>query len=507
MTAGSRAQPPWVLARGQPGRRAVQLDPGETLEVALEPGGHARYAALSLGSASGGWRPPPPSAWYHLAAPEEPVRYRMVGPTLLDLRAAPADGGEGEQILVEVFVDGERRHQQRWPHPVVPTLTGGAQAFGAPEHLALSLWEGGAHDVELRASGGTVAVSAARRVAEEAILASAPERRPPPPVTADAEARPPVMAWRPSRQGGLRRTLPPRWGAVSARASVSDRASLDAEELGAHVLFVELAGSHHLRAGRAESWFSGGPLVRLSPEGRPVVGLELSTEHRLRPAELRLRGRLRGLVQATPDGAVGALELRARVDRPTRLAPGLTLVPHLAGRGFIQPRRALDWKAGEADVEIASRYRAAHPFGLGVGLGLLWRPWVNGEWYLAAGLVTNPEVISVDNAGARLELRLYPRPVGIALGFDLSRRFRDEWRPEPWWRAELAGEAWLDLGPPGLWIRPSVRVAWLLRPSRLEATLGVSVTPGRRSIHHMAPGDLLFEDIREPEPAGGRWRR
>jgi hypothetical protein len=294
---------------------------------------------------------------------------------------------------------------------------------------------------------------------------------------------------------------------VDARISLEDRASLDAEELGAHVPFVEVSIAHHLRAAAAESWFSGGPRVRLYPKGRPVLGLALATEHRLRPAELRLHGRLLGLVQATPAGTVGALELRARVDRPTRLAPGLTLLPHLSARGFVQPSRQLRWRDGEVDVEIASGYRAAHPFGLGVGVDLLWRPWVDGEWALLTGLVTDPDVIGLDSAGARLELRWYPHPVGIVLAFDLSRRFRDDWRPEPWWRAELVGDLWFDLGPPVLWIRPALRVAWLLQPARLEATLGVSITPGPRALHHMAPGDLLFEDVREPEPDGGRWRR
>ncbi|MDP7115125.1 MAG: hypothetical protein QGH45_24335, partial [Myxococcota bacterium] len=203
----------------------------------------------------------------------------------------------------------------------------------------------------------------------------------------------------------------------------------------------------------------------------------------------------------------GALALRARLDRPTRLAPDLTLVPHLQLRGYVQPRIELQWFARRLDMELASSYRRAHPIGLGVGTDLVWRPWVDGAFVLTVGAMTNPELPVLDNAGGQLEFRLYPRPVGLSARVHLSHRFADSWRPEGWWRAELAVGAWADLGPPDLWVRPAVHLSYLLDPARLEATIGLSITPGRRAATHFAPTDLRLSDLRSPVAIDGHWTR
>ena len=106
-----------------------------------------------------------------------------------------------------------------------------------------------------------------------------------------------------------------------------------------------------------------------------------------------------------------------------------------------------------------------------------------------------------------MQVRAHPRPVGLALGFDLSRRLRDSDREDAWWRSELALDLWADLGPPTAWIRPEARLAYLLDPTRLEVTVGIAVLPGRRSLDHVAPTELHFEDIRRDPLQKRRARR
>jgi hypothetical protein len=173
----------------------------------------------------------------------------------------------------------------------------------------------------------------------------------------------------------------------------------------------------------------------------------------------------------------------------------------------VQPRIELQWFARRLDMELASSYRRAHPIGLGVGTDLVWRPWVDGAFVLTVGAMTNPELPVLDNAGGQLEFRLYPRPVGLSARVHLSHRFADSWRPEGWWRAELAVGAWADLGPPDLWVRPAVHLSYLLDPARLEATIGLSITPGRRAATHFAPTDLRLSDLRSPVAIDGHWTR
>ncbi len=500
---GDRSGTTWEVPRGEVAQTTLSWRRGEALELALAPEGHGRYMAVGLLAAR--WRVPDRRALFHVATPDEVVRYRVVGPTRLAIEVA-ARCGESGDVGVQVLDQGLVVREARWSGPRAELVADRGEAYGEARVVRVSLHEPGVHEVELRASGAPVAVRVSQRLPGELILPTAPAVAE---ELAESGTRSGASeAWARPRVGDRAARLPraARAGTVEVALAWQSRVSVDDEPDDLTLQYLELSALHRLRPGRT-TWLAGGPRLRPWSTSGPSAGLDLVGSHRFDAIDLRLRGRARGLVQQVDGDIFGALALGLRLDRPTRLAPGLVLIPHLRVRSYVQPGQDLRWSDGSADPEIASDYRQAHPFGLGVGADLLARPWVDAEFALGLRAISNPDPSTVDNAGGRLEFRVYPRPVGLALRADLGRRFADAWRVEGWWRVELGLRAWIDLGPPTLWIRPDVSVSWLADPGRLEATLGVSITPGRRAITQFAPEDLLFEELREPTLIQGRWRR
>ena len=494
---GDRSPTPWSIPRGEVARTSLATAGAHQVQVALTAEGSARYMAVGLTARN--WRVPDRRATFQLARPAEPVRFRVVGPTLLTLEAAPLSGTEAE---VELLAGGSRLLSSRWEGGVPTHRSDQAEGFGPLRRVGAALLTEGLDEIEVRASGAPIAVRLSHRVPKERVLPPAP----PAIETGDEQIRSGSVVWSSCRGSALRLPRPSRGGTVEASVLLWQRWSADEERSDRAHRFLEIAATHRLGLKRS-SWFAGGAMVRLWPGGTPSAGAHLSLTHRFRPVDLRVRGKAQGIVQQVGEQTRGAMALRLRLDRPTRLGPGLTLVPHLKVRGYLQPEDSLYAWRDVADPEVASAYRREHPFGLGVGASLLWRPWTNGEFTVGLKATSNPNPASVDNAGGYLAFRMYPRPVGVALQGDLSRRFADEWRAEAWWRGEITVRVWLDLGPPSVWIRPQVRLGYLFDPSRLDATVGVSVTPGRRAATHYGPFDLLFDDLREPVIVEGRWRR
>ncbi len=247
--------------------------------------------------------------------------------------------------------------------------------------------------------------------------------------------------------------------------------------------------------------------MRLHLRAPPSAGLRAGAYLRHGGSRVRLAAAAQGLVQQTEPGARGALALRGRVDRPTRLGPDVTLIPALTVRGFLQPRDSLDWLWGEADMEIASSYRAHHPIGLGAGALLHWRPWADAEILVGVDATSNADVVTLDNAGGDLRFRASPRWFGVEAGVDLSWRLADAWRTTATLRWELHLDLWADLGPPALWVVPRVHMAYLPRPNRVELVVGATVIPGARSLVHLHPVAMPLDDVRQPLLEDGRWRR
>ena len=503
---GERAPETWNLPRGRVATRAVALEQGAAVAIALAPGGRARYVAVSLSAEDEEWRVADRRAWYHVARPGEPVRYQVTGPTRLALEAAPQ---AGDTHISLTLLDGDRPVLERtWDGVARSMETDQGVAYGAVTTATLNLFGRGPRTLVVRAGGAPVAVRMTHRVASEVVL-------PPAPPIAEIPA-PDVELARAARSHGtplvseraLRLPRPSPGGTVDASVSFWDRWSADLELSDERYQYVQVAALHRLRLGGGrESWFYGGGLARIGFTAGPSFGLALGTFHRFGGSGLRINGRALGLVQRTDQGTFGSLAMRARLDRPTRLGPDLTLVPYLRLRGYIQPKLELQWFARRLDMELASSYRRAHPFGMGLGADLVWRLWADAACLASFGILTNPQMTSLDNAGGHVELRLHPRPIGASARFHVSHRFADDWRPTGWWRAEVSLGAWADLGPPDLWIRPEIRLSYLLDPARLEATLGLSITPGRRAITHFSPADLMLEEVRAPAAIDGRWSR
>ena len=496
---GDRPPTPWTIPRGEVARTSLSAAGAHQVQIALAAGGSARYMAVGL--AAPDWSVPDRRATFHLANPADPVRYRVVGPTLLTLEVAPLSGTDAE---VELLADGDRLLSSRWGGGVPTHRSDRGAGFGPLRRIDAVLLSEGLAEIEIRASGAPIAVRLSHRVPAERVLPAAPSA-----TDAPAEqARGGQVAWSSCRVMDplLRQPRPSRGGTVEASALLWQRWSADEERSDRAHRFLEIAATHRLGLKRS-TWFAGGAMVRLWPGGPPSAGARLSLTHRFRPVGLRVWGQAQGLVQQVGEQTRGAMALRLRLDRPTRIGPGLTLVPHVRARGYLQPSESLYAWRDVADPEVVSAYRREHPFGLGAGASLIWRPFSNGEWTVGLRATSNPSPASLDNAGGYLAFRLYPRPVGIAVQGDLGRRFADEWRGDAWWRGEISLRVWLDLGPPSVWIRPEVRLGYLFDPSRLDATVGIRVTPGRRAATHYSPFDLLFDDLREPLIVDGRWRR
>lgn len=487
----------WEIPVGEVATRTLRVGAGDEVAVALAAGGHARHMALGLDGH--GWALPGRRAAFHVAWPDQPVIYRVVGPTVLEVETAPLCGHPPQ---VQLVVDGVERAGERWSETRPDLVSDAGESFGPSRQHHIVLLHDDVAELLVRAVEGRVAVRVTQRMAEGRIE---PREALPGVVAAAAGATPATQGWADPANVDVALRLPqPRFGTVEAGAHLHQRWSADGERGNRRYLYGEIGALHRVGLARM-TWLSGGVLARLGA-GPPTVGVRLAATQRVPVAELRLRGRLQWLAQQGDGDLHSALALRLRLDRPLRLGPDVRLVPALTTRGYLQPPADAAWGDIPADLEIASSYRRSHPFGLGVDLDLVWRPWINGEITLGARARSNPD-LSADHAGGRAELRVYLRPVGLTLGGDVTRRLADEWRHTAWWRTEFSLGAWADLGPPMVWIRPQLQLSYLVDPGRLALTLGVTVTPGRRAVTHFAPTELLFEDIREPQPRDGRWRR
>jgi len=498
--AGERAVTAWTIPVGEVASTTVATERAGSFEVALAAGGSARYMAVGLSAP--GWRVPDRRATFHVARPGDPVRFAVAGPTLLTLEAAPRSGTD--EAAVELLVDGSQALASRWTGGLATLRSDLGEGFGPLRQLRTSLLAKGTTEIEIRSSGAPVAVRLSHRVPRERVLPPAPPAEESRDVSVDGATAP--WATCAAVDGVARLPKPARGGTVESGVWLWQRWSVDDERSDRAHRSVELAATHRLGVKRS-AWFSGGLFARVWPDGPPSAGARLSVAHRLRPVDLRVTGQAQGLVQRVGEQARGAVALRARLDRPTRIGPGLTLVPYVKVRGYLHSQESLYAWRDVADPEMTSAYRREHPFGLGAGASLLWRPWINGEWALGLRATSNPDPASLDNAGGYLAFRAYLRPVGLEFQGDVSRRFADAWRVDAWWRGEVSLRVWMDLGPPTAWIRPDVRVAYLFDPRRLDLTLGVTFTPGRRAATHFGPLDLLFDDLREPVESDGRWRR
>lgn len=491
----------WEIPRGELAVRSLERGDGIALSIALSDGGSARYAALALSGADGSWRVPDRRAAYHVARPGEPVSYTLAGPTRLRVEVAGRLRTGRPLPGAEIAVDGDLcavLGGDGVPVTAPNTSDQGAD-FGPVQRVDLSVEGDGIHRVEVRSAGGAAAVRVTRRMAGEKVLPAILEENTG--IAADPSTSVPRD---PAAAGTV--PLPSTAGTVEIRAMFWDRWSVDFEPVDERDVYLETAILHRVRAAEG-LWLRGGVFGRIRFASSPSLGGRLGIHQRFPGVGLRWSGQLTVLVQRTPAGILGALAVRGRLDRPLRLGRRVLLVPHLDIRGHAQPDADLDAVAGEADLELSSRHRREHPFGLGAGLEFLWRPWADAELLLSWRARSNPDPSSLDSTGGGLELRAFPRPVGAALRFDLSRRLRDAHREEPWWRAELSLDLWADLGPARTWIRPEVRLAYLFDPTRLEVTAGLAVLPGRRALDHVAPPELHFEDVRGPAWLDGRWRR
>ncbi len=498
---GRGAEQAWEIPRGEVASRIVRAAPGEEIAVGLAapeaPGSSARH--MAVGIRGEGWSLPGRRASFHVAWPDQPVVYRVLGPTVLEVEAA-ARGNERPRL--QLRVDGVERVEAVWPETRPTLISDGGEPFGPLQRHRIVLLGEGVAELEARTDGGRVAVRVTQRMADSVVLPRS-EELPSEPLPGD-EARPDRASPSWSSVDLAARLPRPRFGTVDAGAHLWQRWSADEERGNRRYLYGEVHAMHRVGLDR-RTWLAGGLLARLGA-GTPTVGVRLAATQRIPVVDLRVRGRLQALAQPGEGAVHGALVVRGSLDRPIRLGPDLRLVPGVVVHGYLQPPADAAWGDTPADPEIASSYRRAHPFGLGAGVDLSWRPWINGEWAVGVRARSNPD-LSVDHVGARAELRLRPRPLGLALRGDVSRRLADPWRRTAWWRTELTLRVWVDLGPPALWIRPEVRLAYLVDPGRLGLTVGVSITPGRRAITHFAPTELLFEDIRAPELREGRWRR
>ena len=499
---GDRAPDVLSVPRGELKRTTLSVKRASELEIGLAPQGHARYLAVGLGGPD--WRPPDPWATFQVASPGQPVTYRVVGPNVLTAEIAPRAGASTP--TVQLRVDGKEPACPTWREGASRLVSDRGAVYGPARQLKVLLLDEGVSEVQLQASGGDVAVRLSHRLPAELVLADPPRHEVPLELAPSDEAAPPQRADADTLSGLPRLPRPSRGGTVEGSVRLWQRWVGDERLSGQPHRYLEVAAAHRLGIGRS-TFLQGGLMARLWPDGSPSAGVRLGALHRFRPVDLRIQGRVNGVVQQVGDSTMGALSLRLRLDRPTRLGPGLTLVPHVGVRGYVQPSESLSEWRKQADIQIASNYRRAHPFALDAGASLLWRPWVDAEWVVGLRARSNPDPRSLDNAGGRVEFRVYPRPLGLAVAADISRRLADDWRSEAWWRTEVALRLWADLGPPQLWIRPEVRLSYLPEPQRLAATFGISLTPGRRAVTHYSPLDLLFEDIREPVLRDGRWLR
>ena len=499
---GDRQPVDWTIPRGEVSRFPLSLLPDEAVSVALAAEGRARYVAVAL-EADEPWRVPQRRAWYHLAHPGEPVVYRVTGPTRLHVALAPR-GQEGDTTTATVTVAGEPVLSHSWASPPPLLLSDQAIPFGEPVRVPLDFHTDAPLEVVVSAEGSPVAVRIDRVVPAHLIL-------PEPPGPADSDL---ALARLPGRFTDIRSTShapvvprPDPRGTVTGSVGVTDRWSVEEEAEQQRNIYIELAATHRLRPGKRPSWLRGSAAIRFHTRSTPAAVIELGTYHRSPATGLRLSGEARGLIQDVSGTPMGAAALRGRLDRPTRIAPDMTLIPAIGLRGLIQPQDTPEWETGAVDLEIASEYRRQHPFAIRPSVTWMWRPWLNAALLLSGGATSNPDLTVPDSAGGSLEIRLAPRPFGLAAQLDLSWRFADGYRSVGYLYSVLTMDLWVDLGPHKTLVQPRAQLRYLPTLNRFETVVVLELIPGRRAMHHYAPGELPFHDIRGPRLKNGRWIR
>ena len=459
--------------------------PGGRLELKVPRGGAGRWAAFELGGAA--WRPPGTERRFWVAWPGEPVQWALRGPTDLRLQVAPR---VGEAAALRVLLDGAVVAERRWDVVDEALRSDQGVAYGAPEELTLRLWTEATSRLELEVEGGAVAIRLSRRLPSSLVL-------PPDEEVAWAELSPGVDASSGFAGGAElgRRPLPSPGGALEVRAALRVVQSVDDDVLAQGATVLEQAAAHRLRFGEADSYGAVGAAARAWIEGLPSGVLWLSTWHRLPVVGLRISARTAMEIQRAAGVDLASWTSRLRLDRPVGLGRHLWLIPAFTLRSSLQLADGPFPQDEPLAPALASTWRQTHPWGMAGAVDLYARPWANAAILAGLRLASNSDG-SPEAGRVAAELRQQWGPLGFVVGASLKQRFIDRDRASQVFVGRLSGRLWGDLEPPGLRLQPQLELAWLPGYGRGELVLSLTAWLGARPLHHLAPNELLFEELR-----------
>jgi hypothetical protein len=458
-----------------------------------------------------------------LASKDQPIAVTLLGPGAVRVEARALGATANAELLVEARAGKEVVTQTV---ALVRSADARVRAEGAEGAVAaetetwILLPAGQPYRVTVRPSSGRIAARIALR--QDAPADNVPAG--PPAAWWQRANVPPLVSW-PASPPPIRsidaihvRTCADRrgWGTLSlgvvgARDGAEELDVPDADpklygEIGATWRRAFGLAGHDETSVDQGLWLRAGPFIRFREPGPKtgafVLGGEAGLEWRGLPGGLRLRvdGGFYGQ-DTTAQRLIFAGRGGLTVERSIALGRSAAVVPSLRGR--VRGGKTPVEPEG-IDPDVYSAYAAQHPLAVTPRLALRLAPWRDFSLSLAGQVVTNADVVSLDQLGGSAVIAaLLPLLGGteLELRYRPSRRLADADRAESFFRQDLGASLAWSIGrvrTGRVWIGADWDL--VVVPGEVRQVIRVGLRwdwTGGRGLDDFAPSEQRFDTLVE----------
>jgi hypothetical protein len=425
---------------------------------------------------------PPPMQRFQANA-QQPVRLRILGPTVLRIDALSQRGADKRAIAVEVGAENGAVVRRVYPICAQPADRQAAirePGFDCRSLVMVPLIHAGTYQIGLQPVGTPSVALGISLVEDEPTDSGEPFRKPPAPLlaTQDSALSPSVN---PALQGLSRpdSNLLRGLGTLQVQTLGFIRTAGDGDPRLADK-YSETAIFYRRKLDAAPVWFKAGALLHLR-EGPAAFGLSGRIFARIPVIELRVSGELTGFTQSVAGTQAYALGWNSFLERSFQLVPHLFLLPMFGFSanyqsldtappisattgGMAEDGASVSMAAAAIDTNVYNRFDAAHRTALYGQTMLWWVPFINMIVYGRVRLTSSPSVRQLDSVRGRFGFDLMIRTTEIVSYYDIAQFLVDEVRTQ----AVLQHRLGLELGQT-IWLNRNHRLA-LFASGNVEVT-------------------------------------
>ena len=234
-------------------------------------------------------------------------------------------------------------------------------------------------------------------------------------------------------------TEKPKWGAVGIMAGYRRDLREESKTIDPIDSYFLVRGGYRHRIDGADLWLGIHEEARLRMSGYQSSVLDAGLYWITPGPELRFDLRDTVGIQRVQTGMAAGNMLFGSLARRFQAAPDLSLTPEVGG--YWKWQGISSWPRDKipsyADKSVYTNYGDDHPYALAADLTTVYRPFINADFFGAAGLQMNSDFISVDHATVKAGTRMAFERFLCGFSYGLQPRLADEHRRDFYLRHRL----------------------------------------------------------------------